>query len=295
MSNRVSTPFPIYSDTDGSPLDAGFIFIGESNKNPILSPIAIFYDAELTMPAENPARTRNGYVVKNGAPRQLFCAEPLVSIAVQNKRKESVWNLATVNLNPGVTTDAVIDTATGLTQAQINADVVQKSQNLNDLPNKEQSRDNLSVYSKAQVDAKIVDATEELKGISRIATKDEVTAGTADNLVVTPKKHAEYFIEKSIGFDQKWQDLTTSREVDTEYTNDTKSPIQVNIIINGDIATAARNTTCEVDGVTIVRTSNANEDAQTKTVSFIVPPASKYKVTGIKSILTWLELRKLPA
>ena len=36
MSNRVSTPFPIYNDTDGSPLDAGFIFIGEKDNDPTL-------------------------------------------------------------------------------------------------------------------------------------------------------------------------------------------------------------------------------------------------------------------
>lgn len=188
MSNRVSTPFPTYNDTDGTPLDAGFIFIGGVNTNPIVSPIAIFYDADLTMPAENPARTRNGFIVKNGAVRQLFCAEPLISILVQNKRKENVWNSANVNLNPGVTTDAVIDTESGKSQAEINADTLRISKNLDDLNNKEQARDNLDVYSKSAVDDKIVDASEEDKGIAKIATEDIAKALNDDTTIVTPKK-----------------------------------------------------------------------------------------------------------
>lgn len=188
MSNRVSTPFPIFSDKDGSPLDAGFIYVGPKNTNPLAQQIDLFYDAELTISAENPARTRNGYVVKNGALRQLFCAEPLVSIAVLNKRKEDVWNSANINLNPGVTTDAVIDTASGKSQAEINADTLKKSENFGDLTNKEQSRDNLDVYSKTQVDDKTKQATEEVQGTAKVATDDIAKAITDDTTILTPKK-----------------------------------------------------------------------------------------------------------
>jgi hypothetical protein len=195
MSNRVSTPFPIYNDTDGTPLDAGFIFIGEKGKNPTVSPIAIFYDAALTMPAENPLRTRNGYVVRNGAPREVFTADPIVSILVQNKQKIDIWNAAFINLNPGITPDAVIDPATGDSQADINAKILKKGENLNDLPNKDQARTNLSVYSKEEVDEKftdkVKDATEEAKGVIRIATSDEAKAGELDNVAITPKKMPE--------------------------------------------------------------------------------------------------------
>ncbi|MFW2042657.1 hypothetical protein ACG94V_21035 [Acinetobacter sp. ULE_I001] len=188
MSNRVSTPFPVYNDTDGTSLDAGFIFIGGVNSNPINSPIAIFYDAELTMPAENPARTRNGYIVKNGAARQLFCAEPIISILVQNKRKETVWNSASVNLNPGVTTNAVIDTESGKSQAEINTDTLRISENLEDLSNKEEARSNLEVYSKTQVDDKTKQATEEIQGTAKVATEDIAKALNDDTTIVTPKK-----------------------------------------------------------------------------------------------------------
>jgi len=202
MSNRVSTPFPIYSDTDGTPLDAGFIFIGQKGKNPIASPIAIFYDAAMTMPAENPLRTRNGYVVRNGAPREVFTADPIVSILVQNKRNEPVWNAAFINLNPGITPDAVVDPATGDSQADINATILKKGENLDDLPNKDEARTNLSVYSKKEVDEKftdkVKDATEEDKGVIRIATSDEAKAGELDNVAITPKKMPEA-VAKALG------------------------------------------------------------------------------------------------
>lgn len=195
MSNRVSTPFPIYNDTDGTPLDAGFIFIGQKGKSPIESPIAIFYDAALTMPAENPLRTRNGYVVKNGAAREVFAADPIISILVQNKRKEAVWNSAFVNLNPGITPDAVVDPVTGDSQADINATILKKGENLDDLPNKDQARTNLEVYSKDEVDEKftnkVKDASETEKGIIRVATSAEAKAGELDNVAITPKKMPE--------------------------------------------------------------------------------------------------------
>ncbi|MCR4530043.1 hypothetical protein [Acinetobacter venetianus] len=294
MSNRASTPFPIYNDADGSPLDAGFIYFGPPNNNPLTTQIALFYDAALTQPAENPARTSNGYIVKNGAIRQLFCAEPIISIVVQNKRKETVWNAGYVNLNPGVATDAVIDTATGDSQAEINADTLRISENLADLNNVEQARDNLSVYSKEYVDGKTGAASEEAAGIAEIATQEEVDAGADDLKIVTPKKLDDYFKNRSLGFNQKYQDVTSSRDIDVEYPNDTDSPIMVNIIIDGQTSTETRNTTVEVDGLEVIATSNSNEDAQKKSASFVWSPGEKYKITGNKSILTILEKRILP-
>lgn len=195
MSNRVSTPFPIYNDTDGTPLDAGFIFVGQKGKNPISSPIAIFYDAALTMPAENPLRTRNGYVVRNGAPREVFTADPIVSILVQNKQKIDIWNAAFINLNPGITPDAVVDPVTGDSQADINATILKKGENLDDLPNKDEARTNLDVYSKEEVDEKftnkVKDASETEKGIIRVTTSAEAKAGELDNVAITPKKMPE--------------------------------------------------------------------------------------------------------
>ncbi|WP_335956624.1 hypothetical protein [Acinetobacter bereziniae] len=289
MSNRVSTPFPAYNDTDGTPLDAGFIFIGGVNTNPIVSPIAIFYDADLTMPAENPARTRNGYIVKNGAARQLFCAEPIISILVQNKRKETVWNSASVNLNPGVTTDAVIDTESGKSQAEINTDTLRISKNLDDLNNKEQARDNLEVYSKTQVDDKTKQATEEVQGTGKISTQETANSGTDDITLITPKKLKGVLDSKGLGSGQKWQDVTSERAVNTPYLNDSGQKITISLII--DRVNNNLETTIYVDDLDICASSNAENWSQTKTLTCEVPPQSTYKVVGY--ITKWRELRKI--
>ncbi|WPE80183.1 hypothetical protein SB581_11995 [Acinetobacter baumannii] len=295
MSNRVSTPFPIYNDTDGTPLDAGFIFIGKKNTNPISNPIAIFYDSELTMPAENPARTRNGYVVKNGAPRQLFCAEPIISIVVQNKRKEPVWNLANINLNPGVTTDAVIDTSSGKSQAEINADTLKKSANFGDLTNKEQSRDNLEVYSKTQVDDKTKQATEEIQGTAKVATDDIAKAFTDDTTIITPKKLKVILDAYLLG--RKWVDVTAERNTGVEYTNNSGQEIDLSIIIDGNNSNPTKIVSIEVldpNSITVARASNAQQYSQQKTLTCVVPAGARYKVNGDKAAIIWLERRKQP-
>ncbi|MBJ9481152.1 hypothetical protein [Acinetobacter baumannii] len=154
------------------------------------------------MPAENPLRTRNGYVVKNGAPREVFTADPTVSILVQNKQKIDIWNAAFINLNPGITPEAVVDPVTGDSQAGINATILKKGENLDDLPNKDEARTNLSVYSKEDVDEKftdkVKDASEEVKGIIRVATSVEAKAGELDNVAITPKKMPEA-VAKALG------------------------------------------------------------------------------------------------
>ncbi len=278
MSNRISTPFPIFNDKDGSPLDAGFIYFGELNKSPLSDPIEIFYDSALTVPAENPVRTVNGYVSTNGYMRQVFCAEPVISIQVQNKRKEIVWSSASINLNPGVTTDAVIDTVTGDSQADINADTLRKSQNLNDLSNKETARDNLSVYSKAQVDAKVI-----------IATTEEANEGINDTKVMTPKKVKDRFDKFAFGVDQKSVDVTASREIDIEYENTSDKLLVVTLNVQG--TNDSVETIIWVDGENNAQTSNSNQYSQTKFLMAFVPPKSKYKITGSKPTLTIREFR----
>ena len=81
----VTSPFPQYFDTDGSPLDAGYIYYGEPNENPETSPIVVYWDAAGTVPAAQPIRTLNGYPVRNSTPAQLFASEGY-SVTVKNRR-----------------------------------------------------------------------------------------------------------------------------------------------------------------------------------------------------------------
>lgn len=86
----VSPPFPIFTDTDGQPLENGYVWIGTVNLNPINNPIAVFWDAALTQPAGQPIRTLNGYPSNAGTPTRLY-ANSDYSIQVQNKNGSVVY------------------------------------------------------------------------------------------------------------------------------------------------------------------------------------------------------------
>lgn len=86
-------PFEFFVDRDGSPLDAGYIYIGEANKDPRSYPVALYYDEDLTIPATQPLRTTNGYIARNNAPTFLF-VNGNYSILVQDKWQRQVYYVA---------------------------------------------------------------------------------------------------------------------------------------------------------------------------------------------------------
>lgn len=65
-------PFPQFFDIDGSPLDAGSLYLGTVNLNPETNPITVYWDAAGTQPAAQPIRTLNGYAVRNGTPALIY-------------------------------------------------------------------------------------------------------------------------------------------------------------------------------------------------------------------------------
>lgn len=296
MSTRVSTPYTVFNDTDGTPLDAGFIFIGEAGRDPETAPMPIFYDASLEIPAEQPIRTRNGYISKNGNLREIFTFQPICSIVVKNKRGVVVWSNSRLNLNPNVNTDSVVDHATGLTQTQINSTILQKSNNLSDLENSEEARKNLGVLSIEEVGEKIKDADEETKGIARIATKEEVEGGVEEKTIVTPKQLHDLLYSRVFGLEQKYEDLTEKRELDKTYTNSTGKPITVFAEIrNEDDAISVVNGEFTIDTVKIPFSGGGFNTAgawKTAHISLIIPDKSTYKLTSDNGELkTWIEYR----
>lgn len=92
----VSPPFPIFTDTDGQPLENGYVWIGTANLNPITNPVAVFWDAALTQPAAQPIRTLNGYPSNAGTPARLYVASDY-SIQVQNKNGSVVYSALNEN------------------------------------------------------------------------------------------------------------------------------------------------------------------------------------------------------
>lgn len=87
----ISPPFPIFSDSDGTALENGYIFIGVANLGPIGNPINVYWDAALTIPAAQPIRTLGGYPINNGTPARLYVSSQY-SIQVQNRNGSVVYS-----------------------------------------------------------------------------------------------------------------------------------------------------------------------------------------------------------
>jgi hypothetical protein len=94
----VQPPFPIFTETDGQPLENGYIWIGTANLNPITNPIAVYWDAALTQPAAQPIRTIFGYPANAGTPGRLY-VNVNYSIQVQNKNGSVVYTSLNDNLS----------------------------------------------------------------------------------------------------------------------------------------------------------------------------------------------------
>lgn len=95
MSNAVTNPFPLFYDRSGQPLNAGYVYIGAAGVNPETSPIAVYWDAALTLPAAQPIRTLNGYPSRDGSASLIAISPSSYSIVV----RESDGTLVYANLN----------------------------------------------------------------------------------------------------------------------------------------------------------------------------------------------------
>jgi len=84
MATLVNTPFPVFTDTDGLPLENGYIDLGIAGLNPLSNPRQAYWDEALTMPATN-IRTTRGYPSRNGAAGFLYAAPGDFSILVRDK------------------------------------------------------------------------------------------------------------------------------------------------------------------------------------------------------------------
>jgi polygalacturonase len=87
----IQPPFPIITGADGQPLEDGYIWIGVANLPPIGNPVAVYWDAALTIPAALPVRTRGGYPVNAGTPARLYVGSDY-SILVQNKNGSTLYS-----------------------------------------------------------------------------------------------------------------------------------------------------------------------------------------------------------
>jgi hypothetical protein len=89
-TTNIVPPFPVFTDSAGAPLDNGFVYVGTANLNPVSNPIAVYWDAALTVVAAQPLRTINGYLSQSGSPGTLFSAVDY-SITVKDSKGVQVF------------------------------------------------------------------------------------------------------------------------------------------------------------------------------------------------------------
>jgi hypothetical protein len=104
----VKPPYPAFADTDGQPLEDGYINVGVVNLNPITNPIAAFFDAALTIPAVQPIRTLGGYPVYQGTPARFYVGSDY-SIQVKDKNGSVVYTSLNGNAGAGSAGNLVVN------------------------------------------------------------------------------------------------------------------------------------------------------------------------------------------
>lgn len=87
----VNPPFPTFTDIDGDPLEAGYVYIGAAGLNPQTNPINVYWDAAQTIPAPQPIRTVGGFPSYNGSPGRLYVNSDY-SITVRNRNGSLVYS-----------------------------------------------------------------------------------------------------------------------------------------------------------------------------------------------------------
>jgi hypothetical protein len=87
----IQPTYPIFTETDGLPLENGYIWIGTVNLDPQGNPINVYWDAALTILAPQPIRTINGYPSRSGTPARLYVNSDY-SIRVQDKNGSLIYS-----------------------------------------------------------------------------------------------------------------------------------------------------------------------------------------------------------
>jgi hypothetical protein len=96
----IKPPYPAFAGADGQPLENGYIWVGTVNLNPQANPIAVFWDAALTIPAAQPIRTLDGYPSYQGTPSRFYAASDY-SIQALDSKGSVVYTSLNGNINSG--------------------------------------------------------------------------------------------------------------------------------------------------------------------------------------------------
>ena len=104
---QLKAAFAQYYDSDGSPLDGGYVYFGQAGQNPETHPVVVYSDFAATQPIAQPLRTSAGVVVRRGTPIRVYA--PLLNYSVTVKNKRGVVIFSALDYAPEAS-EAVADT-----------------------------------------------------------------------------------------------------------------------------------------------------------------------------------------
>lgn len=81
---KLTNPTPLFLNSRGSLLDAGYIYVGVPGADPEDQPIQLYWDFARTIPADQPLRTLGGAIVNGAVPAPVFAAETDYSMRVRD-------------------------------------------------------------------------------------------------------------------------------------------------------------------------------------------------------------------
>ena len=90
---QIQSPFQQFFGLSGDPLDDGSIYIGAAGQNPEINPIVVYWDDAATIPAAQPIKTLNGYIVRNGTPARVYTTAADFSLTTKDRKGRVVFNV----------------------------------------------------------------------------------------------------------------------------------------------------------------------------------------------------------
>ena len=108
---QINNPFEQYFDVDGSPLNNGSIYIGIAGQNPETNPLQVYFDDSLSIPAAQPLKTSNGYLMRAGTATRIYTDQENYSITVKNSKGELI--LSTLNATSVSNLESELASSTG--------------------------------------------------------------------------------------------------------------------------------------------------------------------------------------
>lgn len=105
---KLANPVPLFLDGRGTLLDGGYVYVGAANtdaENPA-NWLDCYWDAALTIPAEQPFRTLGGVIINGGNTGFVFFAEDDNSLVIKDvngvlvSNTPSTYDVATVDYQP---------------------------------------------------------------------------------------------------------------------------------------------------------------------------------------------------